>query len=89
MSKAKLTPPRRTERIANVSAIALLRGHFCRQGIAQAAEKAGRIRDLLARDGIDRPTITEAGTGSFEFEAARGVYTELQRGSCIFMDAAD
>ena len=27
------------------------------------------------------------GTGSFEFEAASGVYTELQCGSYIFMDA--
>jgi 3-hydroxy-D-aspartate aldolase len=28
-----------------------------------------------------------AGTGRFEFEAASGVYTELQCGSYIFMDA--
>jgi hypothetical protein len=33
-------------------------------------------RDLLARHGIDSRTITGAGTGSFEFEAASGVYTE-------------
>ena len=33
------------------------------------------------------PTVTGAGTGSFEFEAASGVYTELQCGSYIFMDA--
>ena len=44
-------------------------------------------RDLLARHGIECPTITGAGTGSFEFEAASGVYTELQCGSYIFMDA--
>ena len=31
--------------------------------------------------------MTGAGTGSFEFEAASGVYTELQCGSYIFMDA--
>ena len=41
----------------------------------------------MARHGIDCPTITGAGTGSFEFEAASGVYTELQCGSYIFMDA--
>jgi D-serine deaminase-like pyridoxal phosphate-dependent protein len=41
----------------------------------------------LARHGIDCPTVTGAGTGSFEFEAASGVYTELQCGSYIFMDA--
>ena len=41
----------------------------------------------MARHGIDRPDITGVGTGSFEFEAASGVYTELQCGSYIFMDA--
>ena len=58
-----------------------------RQAIAGAADKAGRTRDLLARHGIDCPTVTGAGTGTFEFESASGVYTELQCGSYIFMDA--
>jgi D-serine deaminase-like pyridoxal phosphate-dependent protein len=58
-----------------------------RQAIAQATEKAGRTRDLLARHGIDCATVTGAGTGTFEFETASGVYTELQCGSYIFMDA--
>jgi D-serine deaminase-like pyridoxal phosphate-dependent protein len=58
-----------------------------RQAIAQAADRAGRTRDLLARHGIECPTVTGAGTGSFEFETASGVYTELQCGSYIFMDA--
>ena len=39
-----------------------------RQAIAGAADKAGRTRDLLARHGIECPTITGAGTGTFEFE---------------------
>ena len=56
-----------------------------RQAIADAADKAGRTRDLLARHGIECPTVTGAGT--FEFELASGVYTELQCGSYIFMDA--
>jgi hypothetical protein len=43
--------------------------------------------DPLARHGIECPTITGAGTGSFEFEAVSGVYTELQCDSYIFMDA--
>ena len=34
-------------------------------------------RDRLARHGNACPTVTGAGTGSFEFEAASGVYTEL------------
>ena len=46
---------------------------------AGAADKAGRSRDLLARNGIACPTVTGAGT--VEFEAASGVYTELQCGS--------
>jgi D-serine deaminase-like pyridoxal phosphate-dependent protein len=58
-----------------------------RQAIAQAAEKAGTTRDLLERDGIPCPVVTGAGTGSFEFETASGVYTELQCGSYVFMDA--
>jgi 3-hydroxy-D-aspartate aldolase len=57
------------------------------QAIAQAAEKAGRTRDLLAHHGIECPTVTGAGTSTFEFESASGVYTELQCGSYIFMDA--
>ena len=44
-------------------------------------------RDLLTRHGIDCPTITGAGTGTFEFESGSGIYTELQCGSYIFMDA--
>src|SRR5713226_115020 len=58
-----------------------------RQAIAQAVDKAGQTRDLLARHGIECPTVTGAGTGTFEFESASGVYTELQCGSYIFMDA--
>ncbi len=41
-----------------------------RQAIARRADKAGRTRDVLARHGIDCPTITGAGTGTFEFETA-------------------
>jgi 3-hydroxy-D-aspartate aldolase len=41
----------------------------------------------LARHDIACPTITGAGTGAFEFKTTSGVYTELQCGSYIFMDA--
>jgi D-serine deaminase-like pyridoxal phosphate-dependent protein len=58
-----------------------------RAAIAQAAGKAGHTRDLLEENGIPCPVVTGAGTGSFEFEAASDVYTELQCGSYIFMDA--
>jgi D-serine deaminase-like pyridoxal phosphate-dependent protein len=58
-----------------------------RAAIAQAAEKAGGTREILESNGIACPVVTGAGTGSFEFEAESGVYTELQCGSYIFMDA--
>jgi 3-hydroxy-D-aspartate aldolase len=58
-----------------------------RQAIAAAADKAARTRDLLEQNGIPCPVVTGAGTGSFEFETQSGVYTELQCGSYIFMDA--
>src|SRR5580658_3012857 len=57
------------------------------KAIASATEKAGSTRDLLAANGIACANITGAGTGTFEFETASGVYTELQCGSYIFMDA--
>jgi D-serine deaminase-like pyridoxal phosphate-dependent protein len=41
----------------------------------------------LRRSGIACSTIGGAGTGTFELEAASGVYNELQCGSYIFMDA--
>ena len=54
----------------------------------KAAEQgAARTRDLLERNGISCPVVTGAGTGTFEFETGSGVYTELQCGSYIFMDA--
>jgi 3-hydroxy-D-aspartate aldolase len=58
-----------------------------RAAIAQATDKAGSTRDLLERHGVACPVVTGAGTGTFEFEAGSGVYTELQCGSYIFMDA--
>jgi 3-hydroxy-D-aspartate aldolase len=65
-----------------------LRGWAERQAaIAGAVAKAALTRDLLAANGIACDNITGAGTGTFEFEAGSGVYTELQCGSYIFMDA--
>jgi 3-hydroxy-D-aspartate aldolase len=57
------------------------------QAISGAVDKARLTRDLLAASGIACDNITGAGTGTFEFEAGSGVYTELQCGSYIFMDA--
>ena len=37
--------------------------------------------------GIPCPTVTGAGTGTWQHERDSGVYTELQPGSYVFMDA--
>jgi len=58
-----------------------------RAAIAQAVEKARRTRDLIEDEGLDCEVVTGAGTGTFLFEQASGVYNELQPGSYIFMDA--
>ncbi|MGE4326838.1 MAG: DSD1 family PLP-dependent enzyme [Pseudodonghicola sp.] len=58
---------------------------------AAAAERSIAIARetvaALAAAGLECATVTGAGTGSFPFEAASGLYTELQCGSYIFMDA--
>lgn len=43
--------------------------------------------DLLKEDGIGCQIITGAGTGTYPFETTSGIYTELQCGSYVFMDA--
>ncbi|MEY3981827.1 MAG: hypothetical protein RLZZ281_696 [Pseudomonadota bacterium] len=55
--------------------------------IGQAIERTASTRDLLQAHGIDCPVVSGAGTGSFLLEAGSGLYTELQVGSYIFMDA--
>ena len=53
-------------------------------------EVAARIRsyvDVLQTAGLAVGTISGAGTGSAQFDAASGIYTELQAGSYAFMDA--
>ena len=58
-----------------------------RGAIERAAGDVKRTRELLDRAGIGCPKVTGAGTGTYLFEAASGVYDELQAGSYIFMDA--
>ena len=55
--------------------------------IAAAAEKTRRTRDLLEDEGLECESVTGAGTGTFPFEKESSVWTELQPGSYIFMDA--
>ena len=59
-------------------------------GRAAAIEHAAvRVRAALASltaAGLTCPLVTGAGTGSFTFEAASGLWGELQPGSYLFMD---
>ena len=58
-----------------------------RDAIARATDLTRSTVDLLSRDGLSCDIVGGAGTGTFELEAASGVYNELQAGSYIFMDA--
>ena len=55
--------------------------------IARAVEQVEATRRALAAMGLEAGLVTGAGTGTYENEAASGVYNELQCGSYIFMDA--
>lgn len=57
------------------------------QAIERAVGFARETQQMIEAAGIRCPRITGAGTGSFAFEAASGLYTELQCGSYVFMDA--
>jgi D-serine deaminase-like pyridoxal phosphate-dependent protein len=65
-----------------------VRGHGERRTlIAKAAEQVRLTLDGLAGAGIACPVVTGGGTGTWEFEAGSGLWTELQVGSYAFMDA--
>ncbi|MBO6947974.1 MAG: DSD1 family PLP-dependent enzyme [Rhodospirillales bacterium] len=55
--------------------------------IGAACDKVRASLTAMEDAGIDVPVVTGAGTGSFHFEAASGLYQEMQCGSYIFMDA--
>ncbi|MGZ3577220.1 MAG: DSD1 family PLP-dependent enzyme [Vulcanimicrobiaceae bacterium] len=55
--------------------------------IDTAAGAAQRTIDALARFDLKCPVVTGGGTGTFEYELASGVFTEIQAGSYCFMDA--
>ncbi len=65
-----------------------VRSHADRRAAARSVRAA--LEDTLAgldARGLGPPVITGSGTGTIEFDAADGLYTELQPGSYIFMDA--
>ncbi len=55
--------------------------------IGHAVEVTGDTVQALRKAGLACEVVGGAGTGTFELEAASGVYTELQAGSYVFMDA--
>jgi D-serine deaminase-like pyridoxal phosphate-dependent protein len=71
--------------------------HGSAQHIREAAERKAAITGAVERVketlralqavGLSAGNVTGAGTGSYENEAGSGVYTELQAGSYVFMDA--
>ena len=54
--------------------------------IDRAVVSVTRTLEALARRKLACPVVSGGGTGTFELEAASGVYTEIQAGSYIFMD---
>jgi D-serine deaminase-like pyridoxal phosphate-dependent protein len=58
-----------------------------REAIRLAVERVQATKAALTKLGLSCERVTGAGTGSYLFEAASEVYTELQVGSYIFMDA--
>jgi D-serine deaminase-like pyridoxal phosphate-dependent protein len=54
--------------------------------IAHAVALARAAQASITAAGMQCPLVTGAGTGSFVYEAASGVYGELQAGSYLFMD---
>lgn len=58
-----------------------------RDAAARAAERSGAVITQLNAAGVHLDVVTGGGSGSVEFDLASGVYTEIQPGSYIFMDA--
>jgi D-serine deaminase-like pyridoxal phosphate-dependent protein len=58
-----------------------------RAAITRAVELASETKHAMEGAGIACPVVTGAGTGTWQLERDSGVYTEVQPGSYIFMDA--
>jgi D-serine deaminase-like pyridoxal phosphate-dependent protein len=64
----------------------LRRAEERRAAIERAVGLVRTAQAAVAAAGIACPLVTGAGTGSFPFEAASGLYGELQAGSYLFLD---
>ncbi|WP_047462691.1 DSD1 family PLP-dependent enzyme [Rhizobium rhizogenes] len=57
------------------------------EAIGRAVERTANTIAAIRRLSLECAIVGGAGTGTFSYEAASGVYTELQAGSYLFMDA--
>ena len=57
------------------------------QAIAEAVQLAQGTKEAIEAAGVACETVTGGGTGTWQLECASGVYTEVQPGSYVFMDA--
>ncbi|HBK09363.1 MAG TPA: alanine racemase [Acetobacteraceae bacterium] len=55
--------------------------------IGNAVDASRRTVEQLRQQGLGCPIVGGAGTGTFEIESNSGIYTEMQAGSYVFMDA--
>ena len=60
---------------------------FRKAQIDDAVKQVADTIDMLKAEGLECDVVGGAGTGTYYFEGASGVYNELQCGSYIFMDA--
>jgi D-serine deaminase-like pyridoxal phosphate-dependent protein len=58
-----------------------------RAAIATAVALAAETKAAIEAAGVACPVVTGAGTGTWQHERDSGVYTEIQPGSYVFMDA--
>ncbi len=55
--------------------------------IGKAVDASRRTVEQLKQQGLECAIVGGAGTGTFQIESHSGVYTEMQAGSYVFMDA--
>jgi 3-hydroxy-D-aspartate aldolase len=55
--------------------------------IGGAIDASRRTVEQLRQQGLDCAIVGGAGTGTFDIESKSGIYTEIQAGSYVFMDA--
>lgn len=65
-----------------------IRDYSEKEGVIHSvASKARQVRDAFVKSGLNCDVVTGGGTGTYLFEAASGVFTEVQPGSYLFNDA--